>query len=132
MSDDSVALAGGAAGAAEVDSRRYRDVLLTHRYLEPLALLGLAGVYLVNSIVAILQPDDFRKLIGSSELTRALHMDGFASVTLLIAVNDGLIAVVLLVALWVKPLRLPAFAWSGLWLLMVAMIKVFALDAVVG
>jgi hypothetical protein len=111
---------------------RYRDRVIAHRFLEPLALLGLAGVYLVNSIVAILQPDDFRRLIGSSELTKLLRMDGFHSVTVLIAVNDGLIAVALLAALWAPRWRLPVFAWSGLWLLAVAMIKVFALEAVVG
>lgn len=79
--------------------------------------LGFASIFLVNALVAIVHPEDFKKLL---ELNRVAQMIGFTDAMIVIAmVNDALIGVCILLGRW----KLLVYAWAGLWLLLVAVLK---------
>lgn len=119
-------------GAELAAWRRYGLAARDHHMLEVLGVLGLAGVYLVNAAVAVLQPADFQALVSKSLLTQTFGLHSVGPVSLLIAVNDVVLGVLLLVSLFTPAWRRPLLAWSGLWLLGVAVIKLLALDAITG
>jgi hypothetical protein len=102
------------------------------RTLECALLAGLAGVFLVNALVAVLQPSDFTGLVDRSLLGRwfpALTGDWMAW---LIGVNDLLLGLCLVATTWVRRLRPSVLAWAGMWLLGVTVIKVTSLHALGG
>jgi hypothetical protein len=102
------------------------------RTLECALLAGLAGVFLVNALVAVLQPSDFTGLVERSLLGRwfpAVTGDWMAS---LIGVNDLLLGLCLVATTWLRRLRPSVLAWAGLWLLVVTVIKVTSLHALGG
>jgi hypothetical protein len=97
--------------------------------LELLLIAGLAGVFLVNAIVAVVEPSDFTGLIERSVIGRAfpaLTGDWIATV---IAVHDFTIGVSLLATMRVAGVRPIVLAWAGAWLLAVTLVKLTALEA---
>ena len=102
------------------------------RTLECALLAGLAGVFLVNALVAVLQPSDFTGLVERSLLGRWLPVVTGDWMAWLIGVNDLLLGLCLVAAAWVRRLRPSVLAWAGLWLLVVTVIKVTSLHALGG
>ena len=90
---------------------------------------GLAGVFLVNAIVAVVQPSDFTGLVERSLLGRWLPVVTGDWLAWVIAVNDGLLGICLVAAIWSHRPRRLLLAWAGLWLLVVTIIKVTSLHA---
>ena len=109
-----------------------RRPLVDGRTLESALLAGLAGVFLVNALVALLQPSDFTGLVERSLLGRWLPAVTGSWMAWLIGVNDLLLGLCLVAAAWVRRLRPSVLAWAGLWLLVVTVIKVTSLHALGG
>jgi len=105
---------------------------LDGRTLEFALLAGLAGVFLVNALVALLQPSDFTGLVERSLLGRWFPAVTGSWMAWLIGVNDLLLGLCLVAAAWVRRLRPSVLAWAGLWLLVVTVIKVTSLHALGG
>jgi hypothetical protein len=85
---------------------------------------GFAGVFLINAVVAWLQPEDFLGLMQKSLATNWLgSLEWLIPV---IALNDFAIAVIILVA--PKRYRPYVYAWVGLWFLAITVIKLTALN----
>jgi hypothetical protein len=99
------------------------------RGLEVLLVAGLAGVFLVNAIVAVLEPSDFTGLIERSIVGRAIPPMSGRWIAWVIAVHDFAIGVCLLVMMRISRPRPFVLAWAGTWLLAVALVKLTALDA---
>ena len=97
--------------------------------LEFFLIAGLAGVFLVNALVAVFEPTDFTSLVGRSVVGRTVPSMGDRWVAWVIAVHDLTIGISLVATLWVLRARPLVLAWSGVWLLAVALIKLTALDA---
>jgi hypothetical protein len=97
--------------------------------LELLLIVGLAGVFMVNSIVAVLEPSDFTGLIERSVVGRVIPAMSGRWVALVIAVHDLTIGVLLLATMWIPRPRRVVLAWAGAWLLAVTLVKLTALDA---
>jgi len=97
--------------------------------MEIVFTLGLAGVFLVNAAVAVVSPSDFTDLIDKSSLAGTFHLTGSTWVAGAIFVHDVLVGLAVLATLWIprRGLRLAILAWAGLWLLVVAVVKLTAL-----
>jgi len=94
------------------------------------ALLGgLAGVFLVNALVAVLQPSDFTGLVERSLLGRWLPVLTGDWTAWANGVNDGVLGLRLIAAIWSRSVRPPVLGWAGVWLLAVTIIKVTSLHA---
>jgi hypothetical protein len=78
---------------------------------------GFASVFLINALIAWLEPGGFVKLMQGGLLGQVI--DDFKPFVWLIGLNDGLLA---LLILWGRA-RAWVLAWSGLWLLAVTLIK---------
>ena len=78
---------------------------------------GFASVFLINALIAWLEPGGFIKLMQGGLMGQVIH--DFAPFVWLIGLNDGLLAVLIL---WGRA-RAWVLAWSGLWLLAVTLIK---------
>jgi hypothetical protein len=102
------------------------------RTLECALLAGLAGVFLVNALVAVLQPSDFTGLVDRSLLGRWFPAVTGDWMAWLIGINDLLLGLCLVATTWVRRLRPPVLAWAGMWLLVVTVIKVTSLHALGG
>jgi hypothetical protein len=100
-----------------------------HRWLELVFIVGLAGVFLVNAAVAVVSPSDFTDLIDKSSLADRLHLTGSIWVAGAIFVHDVVVGLAVLATIWIpwRGLRLAILAWAGLWLLVVAVVKLTAL-----
>lgn len=83
--------------------------------------VGFAGVFLVNSIVAIVDPGGFVKLMQSSFM--GAFIQDFQPFVGLIAVNDFTLGLLILSGRW----QSYVLAWSGVWLLAVTLIKLSSL-----
>jgi len=81
---------------------------------------GLASIFLTNAAVAWLRPTDFLSLIAHTPLRLLGSPDLLVA---LIALNDGLLGLLLLVKSY-KPLYL----WAAGWLLAVAVVKMWRLS----
>jgi hypothetical protein len=94
-----------------------------------LFVVGLAGVFLVNAAVAVVSPSDFTDLIDKSSLAETLHLSGSTWIAGAIFVHDVLIGLAVLATIWIprRGIRLAILAWAGLWLLVVAVVKLTAL-----
>jgi hypothetical protein len=99
------------------------------RWLEGALLAGMAGVFLVNAVVAALQPSDFTGLVGRSLFGRWFPAVASDWTAWAIGINDGLLGLCLVVAIWSRRLRAHILAWAGVWLLAVTIIKLTALKA---
>jgi hypothetical protein len=114
----------GQRAAAPFGWRRPSD-----RWVDAALLGGLAGVFLVNAVVAVLQPADFTGLVERSLLGRWFPVMTGDWMAWAIGVNDGLIGLCLVAAIWARRLRPLVLAWAGLWLLVVTVIKMTSLHA---
>lgn len=83
--------------------------------------MGFASIFLINSINAWLQPNDFIKLIENNPIIGLVgHIDLMVA---LIAVNDLILGILILSG----RLKKLVYAWSGVWLLIVAAVKLMFL-----
>ena len=92
-------------------------------------VVGLAGVFLVNALVAVLQPSDFSGLVDRSLLGRWFPALTGSWTVWAIAVNDLSLGLGLVAVTWSRRVRPYVLAWAGIWLLMVTIIKVTSLHA---
>ncbi len=100
------------------------------RVLEVLFLAGLAGVFLVNALIAVLQPADFTELVDKSVLAQSSGVAGGDWIAPLICVNDVLLGVGILCAIWARhAVRVVILAWAGLWFFAITAVKVTALNS---
>ncbi len=85
---------------------------------------GFAGVFLINALIAYIQPHDFLSLLEKSLATNWIgRLEWLIPV---IAVNDFALAVVMLAA--PRRFRPYVYAWTGLWFLAITVIKLLALN----
>ena len=103
--------------------------LRCERWLHIAFLGGLAGVFLVNALVAVLQPDDFTRLVEQSAMGRWFHVDPGSWLGPVIGVNDLLLGLAVLAAIRFRRTMPVVLAWAGVWLLAVMLIKVTSLQA---
>lgn len=104
-----------------------RAAIPQSRWLDHVFLVGLAGVFIVNAVVALIHPHDFLNLIAGSSIGRWLHLGASPWLASLIAINDLALGLAVLAAVWFHRARSIVLAWTGLWLLAVTLIKVTAL-----
>ncbi len=88
--------------------------------LEWTALVGLGAVFLVNAVVAMVQPEDFERLVADSAFAGLSDIGWLAG---LIALNDLLVGIALIATVWLARYRMHALAWAGAWLFAVSAIK---------
>ena len=103
--------------------------------LQPLELLliaGLAGVFIVNALVALLEPSDFTGLLERSLVGRVVPTMSGRWIAWVIAIHDLTVGVSLLATLWLPRARPFVLAWAGAWLLAVTLVKLTALNALGG
>jgi hypothetical protein len=112
----------GALGPA----RRLRP---SEQWFEGALLGGLAGVFLVNALVAVLQPSDFTRLVDSSLFGRWFPALTGGWTPWMIGINDLLLGLSLVAAIRSPRVRPLVLAWAGVWLLAVTVIKVTSLHA---
>jgi hypothetical protein len=100
---------------------------LDARWFDVVLLGGLAGVFIVNALVAWLQPRDFENLVRDSALSGLLPVSPGRWLAWAIGVNDLVLGLLLAAAVRFRPVRPAVLAWSGVWLLAVTLIKVTSL-----
>ena len=110
-------------------ARRLDAGRLDTRWLDAVLLGGLAGVFLVNALVAVLQPEDFTHLVARSAFGRTFPALTGGWMAALIGINDLLLGLSLGVAVRATRVRALVLAWAGVWLLAVTVIKVTSLHA---
>jgi hypothetical protein len=103
--------------------------LVGRRWLDTVFLVGLAGVFFVNAVVAVVHPADFTGLITRSTVGRWLHLEHASWLAPSIALNDLVLGVAVLGAARLPRWRPVVFAWTGAWLLAVTVVKLTALGA---
>lgn len=88
---------------------------------EPILLwlfrIGFASVFLINSIIALLDPSGFIKLMQSSLMGQFIH--DFTPWVRLIVLNDAVLGVLILSGRYSQYV----LAWSGLWFLAITVLK---------
>jgi hypothetical protein len=100
------------------------------RRLEVLFLAGLAGVFLVNAVVAAIQPSDFTSLVGKSKVADWLGVSPGGWLAPTIFVNDLLLGLGLLAAIRARhAVRAVILAWAGVWFFLVTLVKLTALNS---
>jgi len=115
----------GERAAATMTTRR------NERWFEVALLGGLAGVFIVNALVAWLQPSDFVELVQRSMLSNLAPFDTGRWLAWVIGLNDLVLGALLVRAIRHRGIRPPVLAWSGVWLLAVTVVKVTSLDVFV-
>ena len=118
--------AGTGELAAATTTRRRNE-----RWFEVALLGGLAGVFIVNALVAWLQPSDFIDLVERSTLSDLAPFDTGPWLAWVIGLNDLVLGVLLVRAIRHRNIRPPVLAWSGVWLLAVTVVKVTSLNVFV-
>jgi hypothetical protein len=118
----------GAQHSAQPDPR----LALRLQPLELVLFAGLAGLFVVNAIVAVVEPSDVTGLVERSLLGRRIPAMNGRWVAWVVAVNDLTIGAALLATLWIARARSFVLAWAGAWLLAVALIKLTSLEALGG
>ena len=106
-----------------------RRLSLRLQPLELVLIAGLAGVFLVNAVGAIVEPSDVRELIERSLVGRTVPAMNGRWIAWAIAVNDMAIGVALLATNWTTRARPFVLAWAGVWLLAVSVIKLTSLES---
>ena len=101
------------------------------RWFEIALLGGLAGVFIVNALVACLQPSDFVDLVQRSMLSNLAPFDIGRWLAWVIGLNDLVLGALLVRAIRHRRIRPLVLAWSGVWLLAVTVVKVTSLDVFV-
>jgi hypothetical protein len=92
-------------------------------------LAGLAGVFLVNALVAVLQPTDFTGLVDRSLPGRWFPAVTGPWIAWAIGVNDLVLGLCLVTAIWSRRIRPLVLVWAAAWLLAVTVVKVTSLRA---
>ena len=90
--------------------------------------VGLAGVFLVNALIAWLQPDDFVDLVRHSAVAGLFPVEPGRWVAWVIGLNDVVLGVLLVATIRCGRNRAAVLAWSGVWLLSVTVIKMTSLE----
>jgi hypothetical protein len=70
------------------------------RWLEVTLLCGLAGVFLINAVVALVQPSDFTGLVDKTVVARWLGFSSPGWVGVAIFLNDLSTALAVLASIW--------------------------------
>ncbi len=87
--------------------------------------VGLACVFLANSLVAFLEPTEFQDLVSGSFLASILPIS-VATFVMCIAINDFLVAILLFLGWRTSRVAL----WAAAWMVgVILVIGVFSLDA---
>ncbi len=82
---------------------------------------GFASIFLVNAIYATIEPESFTSMLAANPVANAIgHHDLMVKITM---VNDLLLAI-FIIGGWRKRL---VYAWAGMWLLLVAGLKMMNL-----
>ena len=115
--------------SAQRAAQPVRRVALHFQPLEFVLVAGLAGVFIVNAIVALVDPSDVRGLVARSLVGRVIPAMRGRWVAWVVAVNDVTIGAALLASNWTPRARPFVLAWAGAWLLAVALIKLTSLEA---
>ena len=90
---------------------------------------GLAGVFIVNALIAWLQPGDFVDLVQHSALAALFPVHPGRWVAWAICVNDLVLGCLLVATIRSRRTRAVVLGWSGVWLLAVTVVKLTSLDA---
>ena len=90
---------------------------LTPVQLDWLWRAGFASIFLVNSLVAWLEPEDFINLLEANFIGK--HLSYIDWMVKLAAVNDLALGLAIVVGKW----RRLVYVWAALWLLLVAGLK---------
>jgi hypothetical protein len=90
------------------------------------------GVFLANGLVAVLQPSDFTALVDHSLVGRWFPMMTGGWLAWVIGINDVVLGLCLVAAIRSPRVRPIVFAWAGIWLLAVTLIKLTALRSLGG
>ena len=117
---------------AQHAARPVRRLALRVQPLELVLAAGLAGLFIVNAIVAVVEPSELTGLVERSIVGRLIPAMNGRWVAWVIAVNDLTIGAALLATMWIPRIRPFVLAWAGAWLLAVALIKLTSLDALGG
>jgi hypothetical protein len=88
--------------------------------LEVAALLGFGALFLVNALAAVVQPEDFERLVADSAFAPLADAEWLP---VLIGINDLVVGLALIAAIWLSRFRLIVLAWAGVWLLAVSAIR---------
>jgi hypothetical protein len=108
---------------------RIRRLATDGRNFEGALLGGLAGVFLVNALVAVLQPSDFTGLVERSLIGRLAPAVTGSWTAWAIGINDLTLGILLVVSIRSRPVRSLVLAWAALWLFAVTVVKVTSLHA---
>jgi hypothetical protein len=106
-----------------------RRLALQLEPLEFVLIAGLAGVFLVNAFVAVVEPSSVTELVEHSVVGRLIPAFNGRWVAWAVAVNDLAIGTALLATNWTPRARPFVLAWAGAWLLAVSIIKLTSLEA---
>ena len=90
--------------------------------------VGLAGVFIVNALIAWLQPDDFVDLVRHSAVAGLFPIEPGRWLAWAICLNDVLLGLLLVATIRRGRNRAVVLAWSGVWLLSVTVIKMTSLE----
>ena len=113
----------------DASTRRSPPRRRPERWLQAIFYGGLAGVFLVNALVALLQPADFTQLVEKSAVGRWPHLAPGSWLVPVVGVNDLVLGSAVLAAIRFRRIRPVVLAWAGAWLLAVMLIKVTSLQA---
>ena len=81
---------------------------------------GFASIFIVNGIIAIVSPEDFRPLIEENIIGQHFPTGIVDIMIWVIVVNDLVLGALFISGKW----RMLMYVWSGLWLLTIAGIKI--------
>jgi hypothetical protein len=118
-----------ASTSVQHGSQPVRRLAVRLQPLELVLIAGLAGVFMVNAIVAFFEPSDVTELVELSLVGRVLPAMHGRWVAWVVVVNDLTIGALLVATMWTPRARPYVLAWAGAWLLAVALIKVTSLEA---
>jgi hypothetical protein len=119
----------GSTTGAQHSAHPVRPLALQLQPLELVLVAGLAGLFVVNAIVAVVEPSDVTGLVERSLVGRMIPAMNGRWVAWVVAVNDLTIGAALLAAMWIPRARPLVLAWAGAWLFAVALIKLTSLAA---
>jgi hypothetical protein len=99
--------------------KKQRIILATYLFR-----FGFASVFMINALIAYVQPNDFLNLLHKSQVMKWLgDVDWMIP---LIIINDLALGLMILFA--PKAYRPYVYAWTGLWFLAITVIKLTALN----
>src|SRR5687768_12557608 len=84
---------------------------------------GLVTIFLVNAVLAVVEPDAFHRILSSSPLTRWTGIGGRRWGAAMIAVSDGTIASLLVATVCLRRGHRWALGMAGVWLALAAVLK---------